>query len=44
MISHKLNQRDQGLWSEQGWRGLLIGAGGRDGRKGKIRPVPGQRE
>ncbi len=44
MIPRKLNQRDQGLWAEQGRRGWLIGIGRRCGRNGKVRPAPGQGE
>ena len=44
MISHKLNQLDQGLRGEQrrGW--LRSGAEGRRKGDGKVRPVPGQGE
>jgi hypothetical protein len=44
MIPHKPNEIDEGLWGEQGWRRLLSGVGGWHGRKGKIRPLPGQGE
>jgi hypothetical protein len=44
MIPYKLNQLDQGLWSEQCRVWVLSRAGGRHRRDGKVCPVPGQGE